>query len=166
MLFFFFFQFFLCLLFWHNFHNFSVMILGCFWGCAGSLYKRISLQRLTKTSSRMSNFVNLTIFFEKIIVRFTQPKLWASTHLTHNWRLAPQTAIDARAASAETLSVETWWTDETKNALEMIIITYRKVASSRPVYYSIFDHFWGATNQDVLLSETCYYYHVQESINW
>ena len=28
---------------------------------------------------------------------------------------------------------------------------YRKVASSRPVYYSIFDHFWGATNQDVLL---------------
>ena len=30
-------------------------------------------------------------------------------------------------------------------------LTYRKVASSRPVYYSIFDHFWGATNQDVLL---------------
>ena len=29
--------------------------------------------------------------------------------------------------------------------------TYRKVASSRPVYYSIFDYFWGATNQDVLL---------------
>ena len=23
---------------------------------------------------------------------------------------------------------------------------YRKVASSRPVYYSIFDYFWGATN--------------------
>jgi hypothetical protein len=34
---------------------------------------------------------------------------------------------------------------------------YRKVASSRPVYYSIFDHFGGATNWDVLLTETCYY---------
>ena len=42
--------------------------------------------------------------------------------------------------------------------------TYRKVASSIPVYYSIFDYFWGATNQDVLLSETCYYCHVQQSI--
>ena len=38
-----------------------------------------------------------------------------------------------------------------------LLTKYRKVASSRPVYYSIFDHFWGATNQDVLLSETCYY---------
>ena len=28
---------------------------------------------------------------------------------------------------------------------------YRKVESSRPVYYSIFDHFWGATIWDVLL---------------
>ena len=28
--------------------------------------------------------------------------------------------------------------------------TYRKVASSRPVYYSILDHFWFATNKDVL----------------
>ena len=37
---------------------------------------------------------------------------------------------------------------------------YRKVASSRPVYYSIFDHFWGATNQDVLLTEMCYYCHL------
>ena len=43
---------------------------------------------------------------------------------------------------------------------------YRKVASSRPVYYSIFDYFWGATNWDVLLTETCHYYHVQESIKW
>ena len=41
---------------------------------------------------------------------------------------------------------------------------YRKVASSRPVYYSIFDYFWGATNWDVLLTKTCYYYHVQQSI--
>ena len=32
---------------------------------------------------------------------------------------------------------------------------YRKVASSRPVYYSIFELFWGATNWDVLLTETC-----------
>ena len=30
-------------------------------------------------------------------------------------------------------------------------LKYRKVASSRLVYYSIFDHFWGATNRDVLL---------------
>ena len=45
-------------------------------------------------------------------------------------------------------------------------INYRKVASSRPVYYSIFDHFWGATNQDVLLTETCYYCYVQKSIKW
>ena len=43
-------------------------------------------------------------------------------------------------------------------------LKYRKVAISRPVYYSIFDHFWVATNQDVLLSEMCYY--VQQSINW
>ena len=42
--------------------------------------------------------------------------------------------------------------------------TYRKVASSRPVYYSIFDHFWGATNQDVLLTEMCYYCYVQKPI--
>ena len=40
--------------------------------------------------------------------------------------------------------------------------TYRKVA--RPVYYSIFEQFWGATNWDVLLTEgynilteTCFY---------
>ena len=44
--------------------------------------------------------------------------------------------------------------------------TYRKVASSRPVYYSIFDYFLGATNWDVLLTETCHYYHVQQSIKW
>ena len=43
-------------------------------------------------------------------------------------------------------------------------ISYRKVASSRPVYYSIFDYFWGATNQDVLLTETCYYCYVQKSM--
>ena len=41
---------------------------------------------------------------------------------------------------------------------------YRKVASSIPVYYSILNHFWGATNWDVLLTETCYYCHVQQSI--
>ena len=41
---------------------------------------------------------------------------------------------------------------------------YRKVASNIPVYYSIFDYFWGATNWNVLLTETCYYYHVQQSI--
>ena len=41
---------------------------------------------------------------------------------------------------------------------------YRKVASSRPVYYSIFDYFLVATNWDVLLTETCYYYHVHQSI--
>ena len=38
-----------------------------------------------------------------------------------------------------------------------IYITYRKVASSIPVYYSILDNFWGAANWDVLLTETCYY---------
>ena len=43
---------------------------------------------------------------------------------------------------------------------------YRKVASSRPVYYSIFDLFWGATNQDVLLTEMCYYCYIQKSIKW
>ena len=43
---------------------------------------------------------------------------------------------------------------------------YRKVASSRPVYYSIFYYFWGASNWDVLLTETCHYYHVQQSIKW
>ena len=41
--------------------------------------------------------------------------------------------------------------------------TYRKVASSIPVYYSILNHFWGATNWDVLLTETCYYCLVQQS---
>ena len=40
--------------------------------------------------------------------------------------------------------------------MDIFIFKYRKVASSRPVYYSIFDHFWGATNQDVLLTEACY----------
>ena len=45
-------------------------------------------------------------------------------------------------------------------------LTYRKVAISIPVYYSIFDHFWGATNQDVLLIEMCYYCYVQKSIKW
>ena len=43
---------------------------------------------------------------------------------------------------------------------------YRKVTSSRPVYYSIFDYFWGATNWDVLLTETCYYCLLQELINY
>ena len=47
----------------------------------------------------------------------------------------------------------------------MVEITdYRKVASSRPVYYSIFDYFWGATKWDVLLTETCYYSLLQQSI--
>ena len=41
---------------------------------------------------------------------------------------------------------------------------YRIVVSSRPVCYSIFDHFWGAINWDVLLTETCYYCHVQQSM--
>ena len=41
-----------------------------------------------------------------------------------------------------------------------------KVASNRTVCYSIFDYFGGATNQVVLLSEMCYYCHVQQSINW
>ena len=31
-----------------------------------------------------------------------------------------------------------------------VIFKYRKVASSRPVYYSIFEHFWGATNQGLV----------------
>ena len=33
---------------------------------------------------------------------------------------------------------------------------YRKVASSRPVYYSIFEHLGGATNWDVLLTKGYY----------
>ena len=36
------------------------------------------------------------------------------------------------------------------------IMAYLKVTSSRPVYYSIFDHFLGATNWDVLLTEGYY----------
>ena len=46
------------------------------------------------------------------------------------------------------------------------VLAYRKVASSRPVYYSIFYLFWGATNQDVLLTEMCYYCYIQKSIKW
>ena len=34
---------------------------------------------------------------------------------------------------------------------------YRKVASNRPVYYSIFNLFLGPTNRDILLTETSYY---------
>ena len=34
--------------------------------------------------------------------------------------------------------------------VQLVENTYPKVASSRPVYYSSFDHFGGATNQDVL----------------
>ena len=34
---------------------------------------------------------------------------------------------------------------------------YRKVASSRPVYYSIFDHFWSATNHGLLNRWTSQY---------
>ena len=55
--------------------------------------------------------------------------------------------------------------DET-HKVQHLHFTYRKVGSSRLVYYSIFNHFWGATNWDVLLTETCYYYHVQKSIKW
>ena len=33
---------------------------------------------------------------------------------------------------------------------------YRKVASSRPVYYSIFEHVWGATNWDLPLTKSYY----------
>ena len=36
------------------------------------------------------------------------------------------------------------------------VFTYRKVVSSRPVYYSIFEHLGSATNQDMILTETCY----------
>ena len=46
------------------------------------------------------------------------------------------------------------------------MIKYRKVASSIPVYYSIFNYFWGTTNWDVLLTETCYYFFLQQSIKW
>ena len=34
------------------------------------------------------------------------------------------------------------------------MLTYRKVVSSRPIYYSIFERFWDATNWDVLLKKT------------
>ena len=50
--------------------------------------------------------------------------------------------------------------ENAKDMRYVLYIVYRKVASSRPVYYSIFDHFWGATNQDVLLTEMCYYCHL------
>ena len=53
-----------------------------------------------------------------------------------------------------------------KNYFVLITFAYRKVASSLPVYYSIFDLFWGATNQDVLLTEMCYYFYIQKSIKW
>lgn len=55
--------------------------------------------------------------------------------------------------------------DDENYFLEEQATKFRKVASSRLVYYSIFDHSWGATNQDMLLSEMCYYCHVQELIN-
>ena len=45
-----------------------------------------------------------------------------------------------------------------------MFVKYRKVASSRPVYYSIFGYFWSATNWDVLLTEMCYYSLLQQSI--
>ena len=56
-----------------------------------------------------------------------------------------------------------WSTARDFTVLLSFSLNYRKVASSRPVYYSIFDHFWGATNQEVLLSETCYYCYVHQS---
>ena len=55
-------------------------------------------------------------------------------------------------------------TSQWLNGCNNLATTYRKVASSILVYYSIFDHFWGATNWDVLLTETCYYYHLQQSM--
>ena len=60
----------------------------------------------------------------------------------------------------------------TPSLFRVIIITWARflhTIKSRavdPVYYSIFNHFWGATNWDVLLTETCYNYHVQKSIKW
>ena len=36
------------------------------------------------------------------------------------------------------------------------IYDYRKVASGRPVYYSFFEHFWGATNQGLLYKKGYY----------
>ena len=39
-----------------------------------------------------------------------------------------------------------------------------KVVISRPIYYSIFHH-WDATNQDVRLSEMCYYCHLNQPLS-
>ena len=63
-----------------------------------------------------------------------------------------------------------FWGDFYSSKLDSFLNTYRKVASSRPVYYLICEHFWGATNWrllyrratiqflhffGVLLTETC-----------
>ena len=40
--------------------------------------------------------------------------------------------------------------------LNDVLDNYRKVASNRPVYYSIFEHFWGASNWYLLLTEGYY----------
>ena len=50
----------------------------------------------------------------------------------------------------------TWWQLKTANQQLLKMATYRKLMSSTPVYYSIFEHFWGATNWDVLLTEGYY----------
>ena len=50
-----------------------------------------------------------------------------------------------------------------KNFQKPICNRYHNIASSRLVYYSIFNCFGGASNQDLQLTKNCYYYHVHFS---
>ena len=53
-----------------------------------------------------------------------------------------------------TWQFKTFKTASTKES--NFLLSYREVTSSRPVHYSIFEHFWGATDWDVLLSKGYY----------
>ena len=103
---------------------------------------------LTKSINQLQKYKSwiLLHFFLKFVACFDLAKVVFITTLTGNAKLRKVPLIPPFCAKS--------------------YFNYRKVASSIPVYYSIFDHFWGATNQDVLLTETCYYCYVQKSIKW
>ena len=81
--------------------------------------------------------------------------------LLTQWRYIRISKFRTNIFSLATTSSDFW-----TSVIGVVKNDYRKVASSRPVYYSIFYLFWGATNQDVLLTETCYYCYIQKSIKW
>ena len=89
---------------------------------------------------------------------FIKKKIWDKRFFLKRCTYLPRTILRSRGVlgNAKYLLTSIQKSFVLKYTSQIRKHEYRKVASSGLVYYSMFDHFWGDANQDVLLSETCY----------